>query len=134
MGARCKGICIRYKAVTSPKYGRYGKGKRRCTTCEIYIQWDEILCPCCKNRTRIRSRHSKIRTNWVHKRIWVMEYKTIAVIFQGDQTWNSLIDVPFVKRNLIREYTMNTILIPIQKKNWLKPWNIGVFIMNSKSF
>jgi len=53
----CNGICIRYSAVKKKK-GWYIEGLKRCDTCEIFIKWDGVNCPCCKARLSGRSKRS----------------------------------------------------------------------------
>jgi hypothetical protein len=48
----CKGICIDYKAS-----GRYVTGHKRCQTCDLFIEWDGVFCPCCGSRLRIGPRN-----------------------------------------------------------------------------
>ena len=45
----CKGICARYKATKSNfgKNNQYELGHKRCSLCEIFIDWDGRNCPCC---------------------------------------------------------------------------------------
>jgi uncharacterized Zn finger protein (UPF0148 family) len=50
----CKGICIRHKAS-----GRYANGHKRCQTCDLFVEWDEVFCPCCGSRLRIGPRNIK---------------------------------------------------------------------------
>jgi hypothetical protein len=58
----CRGICIRHKASGPISYGRYATGNKRCQICEIFIKWDEILCPCCGCRLRVGPRLFKHKT------------------------------------------------------------------------
>jgi uncharacterized Zn finger protein (UPF0148 family) len=52
----CKGICIHHKAS-----GRYASGHKRCQTCDLFIKWDGIFCPCCGRRLRIGPRSFKFK-------------------------------------------------------------------------
>jgi uncharacterized Zn finger protein (UPF0148 family) len=60
----CRDICVRNK-VGKPSFGqgRYATGQKRCQICEIFIQWDGLMCPCCGYRLRLKPRNmkSKIR-------------------------------------------------------------------------
>jgi len=58
----CRGICVRYK-VGKPSFGqgRYATGQKRCQICEIFIQWDGLVCPCCSYRLRARPRNMKTK-------------------------------------------------------------------------
>lgn len=53
-------MCARYK-VGKPSLGRgrYATGQKRCQTCEIFIQWDGLRCPCCSYRLRLKPRNMK---------------------------------------------------------------------------
>ena len=54
----CNGICSKYKC-TKPSVesnGRYAEGQKRCSTCEIYIKWDGVKCPCCNITLRHKPR------------------------------------------------------------------------------
>lgn len=55
----CKGICIRYKGNRPQSGLRYITGQKRCQTCEIYLTWRDIWCPCCRCRLRNGPRNSK---------------------------------------------------------------------------
>lgn len=50
----CKGTCIRYKAKSSSGNRHYELGHKRCSTCEIFIKWDKMHCPCCNFTLRTR--------------------------------------------------------------------------------
>jgi len=52
----CIGICPKYKAPKPKSGGRYGNGQKRCIACEIFIETDELCCPCCKYKLRTRPR------------------------------------------------------------------------------
>ena len=52
----CKGICIRHKASGPISSGRYATGQKRCQTCDLFMHWDGIFCPCCGCRLRVRPR------------------------------------------------------------------------------
>ena len=53
----CKGVCIRFKAKRNhDSPSRYREGQKRCTVCEIFINWNNnIYCPCCNYKLRTRS-------------------------------------------------------------------------------
>ncbi len=58
----CKNICKRYKVKGSGSGNpHYFLGHKRCGTCEIFIEFDGIRCPCCKRQLKVkpRSRRSK---------------------------------------------------------------------------
>lgn len=56
-GISCNGICVRYKAKRNHNVpSRYKERQKRCTTCEIFINWDKTsYCPCCNYKLRTRS-------------------------------------------------------------------------------
>ena len=66
----CKGICMHYKASRPQSGGRYITGQKRCQTCEIYITWKDIWCPCCSCRLRngVRSSRYKLEFRRLEKR------------------------------------------------------------------
>ena len=68
MSGVCNGVCSRYKITKPLKGGRYTAGQKRCKTCEIFINWDGIRCPCCKYKLRTNARYSKSKTNLEMKR------------------------------------------------------------------
>ena len=55
----CNGLCIRYKAVGKIHGGRYANGQKRCQTCNIFLNWDGLFCPCCGYRVRGKPRRLK---------------------------------------------------------------------------
>lgn len=61
----CKDICTRYKAKR-PKDGtpRYAAGQKRCQTCDIYIMFDGLWCPCCGYRLRTKPRSPKYKAKY----------------------------------------------------------------------
>ena len=53
----CNGLtCKRLRAKKPITGSRYAAGQKRCQTCEIFINWDGIFCPCCTTRLRGRPR------------------------------------------------------------------------------
>src|ERR1051325_6303315 len=54
----CKGICIHYKASS-----RYATGRKRCQTCDLFMQWDGVFCPCCGSRLGIGPRNIEDKAN-----------------------------------------------------------------------
>ena len=58
----CKGICKRYKAIKpSGKITRYGVGQKRCSVCDLFVEWDGNNCPCCGINLRTRPKGTKTR-------------------------------------------------------------------------
>jgi len=41
----CKGICVRYKSKP-----RYFEGNKKCGRCGLFIKWEGLYCPCCRQR------------------------------------------------------------------------------------
>ena len=61
MGITCNGICHRYRASKPVNASRYASGQKRCNSCEIFIHWDGLMCPCCKYRLRQSPRSGKAK-------------------------------------------------------------------------
>ena len=61
MGITCNGICHRYRAKKPVNMGRYTSGQKRCNSCEIYLHWDGLMCPCCNYRLRQSPRSGKAK-------------------------------------------------------------------------
>jgi hypothetical protein len=38
---------------------RYESGQKRCQTCEIFMIWQDLWCPCCGYRLRIGPKNRK---------------------------------------------------------------------------
>ena len=59
----CKGGCIKYKANKpfNGDIGRYAIGQKRCSTCEIFLKWEGLWCPCCKRVLRTKPRNTQNR-------------------------------------------------------------------------
>lgn len=65
----CKGICIKFKAQKPLQDSRYRVGQSRCQTCDIFIKWSGIYCPCCGCRVRKNARNGNSKMKRVVKRI-----------------------------------------------------------------
>jgi len=52
----CKGICSHFKSRHMNGNSRYGNGQKRCTHCSIFIISQDLRCPCCQTKLRLRSR------------------------------------------------------------------------------
>ena len=52
----CRGICDRYRAEKN----RYSDGAKRCTSCNAYLLYEGIKCPCCRSHLRSK-RKAKFR-------------------------------------------------------------------------
>ena len=68
----CREICLKFgiKNKTSKEIGRYEAGQKRCTSCEIYINWEGKHCPCCGHFLRTKPRNSRGRSNLSQKIIF----------------------------------------------------------------
>ncbi len=44
----CRGICERFRSDKK----RYDDGIKRCTACEVYLNYEGTQCPCCKTILR----------------------------------------------------------------------------------
>jgi hypothetical protein len=65
----CRQICRQYKAKGLSASGpKYENGRKRCTHCEIYIDWEGIFCPCCNFHLRRKPRYGKYRQRIIVKR------------------------------------------------------------------
>ena len=58
MGQTCHGLC-EYQKSPSIKNNLYKMGHKRCSLCTLFFVTDEIRCPCCKTRLRVKSRTRK---------------------------------------------------------------------------
>ena len=67
----CNQICLKYKAKCTPSEGRYRNGQKRCPSCNIYLQYDGLHCPCCryKLRTKPRNKIFKEKTRGRYKEL-----------------------------------------------------------------
>lgn len=59
----CKGICTRYKAQKpqTASFGQYATGQKRCQTCDTFINWSSLWCPCCGSRLRTHPRNARYK-------------------------------------------------------------------------
>lgn len=61
----CKGVeCKRHKALKPVGVGRYASGQKRCQTCEIFINFNGLRCPCCNSILRTLPRQLKYKTKY----------------------------------------------------------------------
>ena len=51
----CRGKCSPHRVRTN----MYENGQKRCNTCEVFLQWDGVRCPCCSRMLRTKSRYAK---------------------------------------------------------------------------
>jgi hypothetical protein len=59
MMAYCIGECKKYKALKPKQIGRYASGQKRCNHCEIFVEYDGNVCPCCNRQLRCLPRSRK---------------------------------------------------------------------------
>ena len=59
MGRTCIGICIRYKSTSIPNGLKYKLGQKRCSFCSLFMDTEEIRCPCCKVILRTKPKNKK---------------------------------------------------------------------------
>jgi len=58
----CRDLCLKYKCpITFPPVRRYLAGQKRCTACDIFIEYDGSYCPCCGKRLRLKPKRKKHR-------------------------------------------------------------------------
>jgi hypothetical protein len=71
---------VRYKVGKPPfGQGRYATGQKRCQICEIFIQWDGLMCPCCSYRLRAKPRNMKSKIRILNSRSRQVNPKVPAV-------------------------------------------------------
>ncbi len=69
----CKGICHRYKAKTAANQPRYANGQKRCSVCEIFLNWDSFWCPCCGVRLRNKPKDGERKRKIIVQEIKINE-------------------------------------------------------------
>jgi len=57
----CNGICTRYKVKWIAYEPRYASGQKRCNSCNIFIFWVGLSCPCCNYKLRLSPRNGKFK-------------------------------------------------------------------------
>ena len=65
MGITCNNVCHKYRAKKPNKIGRYLSGQKRCNSCDVFINWDGLWCPCCNYKLRLTPRSSKYKKKYV---------------------------------------------------------------------
>ena len=71
---------MKYKVGKPPfGQGRYATGQKRCQICEIFIQWDGLVCPCCSYRLRLKPRNMKTKIRLLENRIRQVNPKVPAI-------------------------------------------------------
>ena len=56
----CKNICTAYRAKEGHRGSYYKNGYKRCTDCEVFIEWNGLRSPC-RGRLRIKTHDAKVR-------------------------------------------------------------------------
>jgi len=58
----CRGLCINFKPEKrNYREKLYESDRKRCSVCEVYVNWRGTRCPCCSAILRSKPRGSKIR-------------------------------------------------------------------------
>ena len=70
----CKGICLRYRSSNN-----YGNGQKRCKICEQFVNWNGLMCPCCRHKLRTRPRNPKLYKKLRERRAAIDELKETKV-------------------------------------------------------
>lgn len=52
----CKGVCQKFVAKTISGRTRYESGQKRCSQCSVFMISQDVRCPCCQTKFRLRSR------------------------------------------------------------------------------
>lgn len=56
----CKNKCQKFKAENLSMSIRYLRGQKYCKTCCIFINFEDVRCPCCHNKLRIKPKNKQI--------------------------------------------------------------------------
>jgi len=55
MSGGCRDLCLRYK-----KSPRFDSGNSRyCQNCELFLEYDGFICPCCSSKLRHKPRTAR---------------------------------------------------------------------------
>jgi len=65
MSCKCNGNCKKFHVTRKFGKQRYLEGQKRCNTCEIFLKWDGLWCPCCNNRLRLSPRNGKNKVRFL---------------------------------------------------------------------
>ena len=65
MSGLCNGRCSRYQASKPLGGERYANGQKRCNSCNIFIYWDGLSCPCCNKKLRLSPRNGKYKEKFL---------------------------------------------------------------------
>lgn len=55
----CRQLCVYYKTPPTPTKKKYSLGHKRCSTCEVWMDIDDIRCPCCHSQLRTKTKSGK---------------------------------------------------------------------------
>ena len=82
----CIGKCKNYKALKPAEIGRYAAGQKRCNFCEIFVEFDGIICPCCNRQLRCLPRSRKGKEKYMAEIVRYMKLcLRIKVLFIRNQ-------------------------------------------------
>ena len=84
----CRGICPRYSTNRKPHESRYLSGQKRCNSCELFMKWDGIWCPCCNHRLRLAPGMENIKKNIFTQ--WQKEKVNLKLEFDFSKSINQL--------------------------------------------
>lgn len=59
----CNNTCKKYKATRESIYSFYESGFKRCTYCEIFLDYAGGWCPCCSTKLRFAPRNNRGRND-----------------------------------------------------------------------
>ncbi len=99
----CREICSKYsvKRPLLKEIGRYEDGQKRCSSCEIYINWNGKHCPCCGHILRTKPRNTNGRNKLAHKIIFKKFQLKLKLnqetINYSKKLFNEIIDKSFFK-------------------------------------
>ena len=54
----CRDICKHVKVKRTKHVSMYAQGFKRCTLCEVYVDWQGKFCPCCGLQLRTKAKAS----------------------------------------------------------------------------
>lgn len=60
----CNEICEKYRTGKTKNGTRYGNDKKRCTRCNIFIEYKGKYCPCCRHKLRTRPQAKFYKEKW----------------------------------------------------------------------
>lgn len=52
----CNNICTRFKSNHITTSHKYEMGQKRCSLCEVFLEYSGLRCPCCNVKLRTKSR------------------------------------------------------------------------------